>query len=379
VKTLIKNGRLLDPACRSFSKGALLIEGETIVEVGHVSARSYDRVIDAEGLYVLPGFIDVHAHGAFGANFDLNIDFGEVRTWFARQGITTVSPTLASYPVDKLAPIMAHVFDEAQKKIGASLAGLHLEGPFISPQKRGAMPYPPIPFERSTFEKILQAAKGNLAIMTVAPEIDGAEDLIRLGAEHGVWMSLGHTVASCAEAQAAIEAGARGATHTFNAMRAYDHREPGVLGAVLTDDRVWCEMICDFVHLAPETVQLILRAKGAERVILIDDAASITGVPDGVYDVCGMAVTVKDGVARNPEGRLASSCLSMADGARNLLTLGVSLAEVCRMGAYNPAHVLGLDGITGSLSPGLRADVLVCDARLNLHTVLAAGEEILLD
>ena len=379
MKTLIKNGLILDSACRSFSKETLLIDGETIAEVGEMSTVSYDRVIDAEGLYVIPGFIDVHAHGAFGVNFDRGIDFGEIRMWFARQGITTVSPTIATYPVDELVPIMEHALSEAKKKIGSSLAGLHLEGPFISSQKKGAMPHPPIPYERESFEKILEAAKGNLAIMTAAPEIDGGFDLIRYGAERGVWMSLGHTVADCACAKAAIEAGARGATHTFNAMRAYDHRDPGVLGAVLTDDRVFCEMICDFVHLAPETVKLILCAKGAERVILIDDAASITGVPDGVYDVNGMAVTVKDGVARNPEGRLASSCLSMVDGARNLLGLGVSLADVCLMGAYNPAHVLGLDSMTGSLSPGLRADILVCDAKLNIHTVLAAGEKILLD
>ena len=373
MKILIKNGLVLDGECRKLEEKDVLILDGTIVGTGNFDPTDADVVIDASGKTVLPGLIDIHIHGAFGVGFGAEGDFDSMRIRLAREGITAVAPTVSTRPAPMTVAAAKHIIEEKRKNVGARLERLHLEGPFLSPHRMGAMPYPALPCTVENFESILSPVEGEVGIMTVAPEEEGAPQLVRMGVARGIHMSLGHTVSDHASAMAAIEAGARGSTHTFNAMKPYDHRDTGVLGAVLTDDRVFCEMICDFVHLAPETVKLILRAKGGDRVVIIDDAGPITGVPDGVYPSDGRVITVKDRVARNEAGRLSCSCYTMADGARNLLKLGVSVPDIFRMGAYNPAVVLGIDGVAGSIAVGKRADILICDGGLNVERVMING------
>ena len=212
--------------------------------------------------------------------------------------------------------------------------------------------------------------------MTIAPELEGALDIIREGAKRGVRMSLGHTMATYDEAMAGIEAGATHATHTFNAMRAYNHREPGVLGAVLTDERVSCETICDMVHLSPVTVKLIRLAKGLDKMILVSDSGLITGVPNGEYVIDGQTRYVKDGVSRTANGTIAGSCFTMADDARNLVKIGFTLPEIARIGALNPARAAKIDDYLGTLEVGKCADVLVCDEEMNIDRVMIRGKFI---
>lgn len=373
MKTLIENGYVMDAECRRLERRSVCIEDDIIVPY---DGGTCDSVIDAAGQYVLPGWIDIHLHGAFGVNFAKEGCFDEARLWLAREGVTTVAPTVSTRPMDETLAAIRHILTQRKRRVGASFEGIHLEGPFISPDKLGAMNPPDIARTVENLDIMLDAGEGQVRIVALAPELDGALALIRRGVARGVQMSLGHTLATYVEAMAAIEAGASFATHTFNAMRAYDHREPGVLGAVLTEDRVTCEMIADMVHLAPATAKLILRVKGADRVILISDGSMISGLPDGDYDMDGRIRYVRDGVSRNANGNLASSTVSMAQGARNLRRLGVSIEEISRMGALNPARALGIDSFTGSIGDGQRADVLVCDGTLNCTAVFAAGERI---
>lgn len=214
-------------------------------------------------------------------------------------------------------------------------------------------------------EKMRHAKSPKFIIEEVTPYI-----------RRGVRMSLGHTMATYDEAMAEIRAGANHATHVFNAMRSYNHREPGVLGAVLTEPSVMCETICDMIHLAPATVKLVYSAKGLDGMILISDSVRITGLPNGEYEVNGSIRIVKDGVSRTRTGTIAGSCFTMDDGARRLIELGFSLENIARIGALNPARAVGLDNEIGTIEVGKRADIIICDDKMNVERVILRGKEL---
>ena len=341
MTTVIRNGNVLTPDCNGFSHESLWIKGETIVAPQNQNEPI--REIDAGGLYVLPGLIDMHTHGAVGINYSSDDVFERALTFQASNGVTSILPTIGVRSMDDILHCIDHVrAQKMQNWNGASIEGIHLEGPFVSAEKKGAMNTPEIPCSLENFNQIADIAGDLLKVMTIAPEIPNALDVIAAGHARGIRMSIGHTNATYAETMAAIAAGAAGATHTFNAMRAYEHREPGVLGAVLTDNTVTCETICDMIHLSPVTIRLIRQCKGLDGMILVSDSGKITGLGDGAFLVDGKTRYVKDGVARNAEGRIAGSCFTMADGARRLIEQGYSLPEVARIGAWNPAKALGL-------------------------------------
>ena len=374
MKTVIKNAHVVLPDCSGFVDADLLVCDGKIAEIGQ--SLSGDVEYDAKGKYLLPGLIDVHNHGAIGVYYGSEED-PKALGFLAKCGVTTVLPTFGTHSIDKLVERIRFIIANKEKHEDiARIGGIHMEGPFVSTEKRGALAVAPLTCNKEDFIRLVEAGEGEVRIMTIAPELEGALDIIREGAKRGVRMSLGHTMATYDEAMAGIEAGATHATHTFNAMRAYNHREPGVLGAVLTDERVSCETICDMVHLSPVTVKLIRLAKGLDKMILVSDSGLITGVPNGEYVIDGQTRYVKDGVSRTANGTIAGSCFTMADDARNLVKIGFTLPEIARIGALNPARAAKIDDYLGTLEVGKCADVLVCDEEMNIERVMIRGKFI---
>ena len=372
---LIKNAKVLDSENRKFEKRDLLIENGVIEGF---DSESEQDIFDAEGLYVIPGFIDTHIHGCVGVEFaSPDEDFTKARSWLASEGTTSFAATVRALDCDRTIAAIENILRESNKETnGASVEGINLEGPFVSLKKSGVMNPPDIECNVSSVKRLAESANGMLKIMTIAPERENASSAIETAVSYKINASIGHTDATYSETIDAINAGATRATHVFNAMRPFSHRETGVLGAVLTDDRVNCEMICDFVHLDEATIRLIYRLKGCERLTLVSDTGFMSGLGDGEFIVDGRKRIVKDGVCRNPEGRIAGSCVSMLAGAKNLLKMGIPLAEISVMASENPAKALGVFEKTGSIELGKRADLIVCDDELNIKAVFVKGVKI---
>jgi N-acetylglucosamine-6-phosphate deacetylase len=238
--------------------------------------------------------------------------------------------------------------------------GIHLEGPFLSHARRGVHPSVDLqPASARIFLPMWEAAAGEISMLTIAPELAGALEIISDATRRGVCVSLGHTNADFAQAQRGITAGARHATHMFNAMRRFDHRNPGVVGAILTDDSLSADIIVDGVHVEPAIVDVFLRAKGLDRAVLITDATSATGMPDGVYHLGSFEVEVKDGRCQ-AFGKLAGSVLTMDRALRNVMSFAsLSFQDSLRLATLNPARVLGIAERKGVLKPGADADIAV--------------------
>jgi N-acetylglucosamine-6-phosphate deacetylase len=348
----------------------LLIEDGTISAVGdraQVRIPSNARVVDFGDAVLAPGLMDIHIHG--GAGHDVmegsDASLAAVERLMAQHGVTSYCPTTVTAPIDTtLRSLDALGSAVANTSAGdgsrARPLGIHLEGPFLSHAKRGVHPPQLLrPASRELFDRMWQAAAGHVSVLTIAPEIEGALDLITEASRRGVCVSLGHSDAQLSQAEAAIRAGARHATHTFNAMRSLDHRNPGLLGVVLTDNALTADIIVDGVHVAPEVVDLFVRAKGVDGAVLITDAISATGMPDGTYVLGGLEVQVRDGRCEY-DGRLAGSVLTLDRAVRNTMQFAhVALQHAILMATLNPARVLRLEQRKGSLSVGADADIAV--------------------
>lgn len=372
----IRNGWVLRGEDNRFVSAKLCVAEGKIAAFSAQGGSEED--FDATGLYVIPGFIDTHNHGSVDVEFaEADEDFEKARRWLAAQGITGVAPTIRAMPLEEIEAAQRNVRREAGKASrGAKILGMHLEGPFISYHRSGAMVPPRIDCTPESVRRLAAAGGGLPMLMTMAPERENALAAIRAAKECGVAVSLGHSEATYEQCEEAIEAGAVRATHVFNAMKPLYHRETGILGAVLTDDRVTCETICDLVHLDAAILRLIYRQKGPDRITLISDSGRMSGLGDGEYMVGSGLRTVKDGVCLNQEGRIAGSCVSMLAGAKNLLKLGIPLEEISLMGARNPARALGIEALTGSLEIGKAADIVVCDGKLDIKAVFVNGNRV---
>jgi N-acetylglucosamine-6-phosphate deacetylase len=338
------------------------------------------------GAWVLPGFVDMHVHGGGGTSFTEGTaeDARCADEFHRRNGTTTMLASLVTAPLAELEARAAMLAGLAREGV---VAGLHLEGPFLAAARCGAQdPRHMIPPDVAAFASLHAAAAGQLRIITLAPELPGATDLITVAVQAGVIAAVGHTDATADVTAAAVDAGASHATHLFNGMRPLHHREPGPVGALLDRDEVSCEVIADGVHLHDIAIRLVARAAGPARLVLITDAMAAAGMPDGRYQLGSKRVDVAGGVARlaaDPEsgadagrvsGAIAGSTATMASVVRHAVAAGLRVTDVAAAASTNPARVLGLADRTGALRPGLDADLVVCDGEFGLRAVMRHGE-----
>ena len=383
--TAIYASRILTPQ-EELLDAVILVEGGRITAIGHrdevkIPEGAVDYV--ASGMTVVPGFVDVHIHGAGGHDVmeATHAALDCITSTVARHGTTSILATTVTAPVDEtcksLEGIAQYIRSHEQQEntgLAAEILGIHLEGPFISKTRRGVHPSDSI--TRPSIEildKFRAASDGLIRILTVAPEIPGALDLIRAAVTNGIVAAIGHTDADYEQARAAIQAGARHAVHFYNAMRPFSHRDPGVIGAVLTEPDVTAEIIADGVHVAGPAIQVLLGTKGFDTVLLASDGTAATGMPDGNFRLGNFEVTVKDGVCRNSEGKLAGSTLTLDRALRYIVSLGVPLIDALRMATILPARRLGLAGKKGIIAIGADADLVVLTPDLRVAGVMTRG------
>jgi N-acetylglucosamine-6-phosphate deacetylase len=389
---LLVSGRVVTPG-GVLNPGWIRLAGPLIDAVGSGDAPEQPAV-DLRGHWVLPGFVDLHVHGGGGASFTEGSSEGarQAAEFHRGHGTTTMLASLVTAPLDELearAAMLANLADEGV------IAGLHLEGPFLAPARRGAQdPRHMLAPDVAVFERLRAAARGHLRIITLAPELPGATRLIEAATRAGVTVAVGHTDATAEVTMAAVDAGATHATHLFNGMRPLHHREPGAAGALLDRDEVTCEVIADGVHLHDIAIRLAARVKGPGRLVLVSDAMAAAGMPDGRYQLGSMRVTVAGGVARllddpadpgptaDPAqsgtaarpGAIAGSTATLADVVRHAIAAGLPVPYVAAAASTTPAGVLGLGDRTGALCPGLAADLVVCDDGFRLRAVMRHGQ-----
>ena len=369
MKTVFTASRLYTPV-EEIQTPLLTVEDGRIAEVSSLSGKAVAlnaKLVDFGDAVIVPGFFDIHIHG--GAGLDVMLasasELPRLGRFLATHGVTGYFPTTVAAPLDSTCAGLERLADAIEATIAngtvqAQPLGIHLEGPFLSHKRRGVHPpeYLVTP-TLAVFERLWQAARGHVRMLTIAPEIPGAIEVITEAVRRDVCVSIGHSDAEMTVAQDAVKAGARHATHTFNAMRPLDHRDPGIIAEVLTDDRLSADMIVDGIHVAPPVVKLFLQAKGHERAVLITDAISATGMPDGRYKLGPIEVDVKDGKC-TAGGGLAGSVLTMDRAVRNVTKFSRwSLRDAVRAATLNPARAVGLAAHYGVLVSGASADFTV--------------------
>jgi N-acetylglucosamine-6-phosphate deacetylase len=385
--------RLLTPT-DTVEHPLVLVEQGRVLEISAPSSRQIPAgisVCDFRDGVMAPGYVDLHIHGS--AGYDVMDDAAEalpaIEQLLARHGVTSYFPTTVTAPMDTTLRALERLADaiEARERnsnkdgrIRALPLGIHLEGPFISHARRGV--HPPENLLAPTlnaFDQFWQAARGRIRMVTIAPELEGAPEVIAEAARRGVCVSLGHSDADFEAAERGIASGARHATHTFNAMRplchnTLDHRSPGILGAVLTDPRVSADIIADGVHLDPAIVKLFAKAKGPDQTVLITDAISATGMPDGRYRLGSFEVDVRDGKCM-AHGKLAGSVLTMDRAVRNLARFAEwDLPQAVAAASRNPARVARIAN-KGVLAVGADADFVVLSSEGEVLRVFVGGVE----
>jgi len=376
---VVDAGAILTPFER-FAPGRVVIRGNRVEAAGAESdVRPPDGAtrVALPDFTLVPGFIEPHVHGAGG--FDVMHATWETMTVICRKlashGTTSFLPTTVSAPSDVLTPTVERLSALIGTEFeGATPLGIHLEGPFISMQKRGthrqASLHKP---DVALLSKWIRLSKGRIKLLTMAPELDGATAVAQRAQQSHLIVGMGHSDASFLEATEAADNGVHYAVHTFNAMRQLSHRDSGIVGAVLSDDRIFAEIIADGIHVAPEIVRIFARAKGPGRIILATDAISATGMPDGSYALGKHHVDVVGGVCRDLEGRLAGSTLTQDQALRNLMQwTGMRLDDALLAVTANPAEALQLEG-RGRIEAGAFADFTLLDENLQVARTYVSG------
>jgi len=385
MRTVLTAERLWD--------GTKLIDLPVVViedgRLASISTRAADeapgeaQVLDFPGATLAHALFDVHIHGAKGHDVmeATPAALDAMGSFLASRGTGSYLATTMTAPLNAILWSLSGLAKLLERPAVAGRArpiGIHLEGPFLSHSKRGAQPAEHLLApDIATFDRFFEAAEGHIRLMTLAPELPGAVELAAHATARGVRVSLGHSNATAAETRAAIAAGAVSATHTFNAMRPLDHREPGILGTVLTCDTLFAEMICDGIHTAREMAKLWWRAKGPERAILVTDAMSAAGMPDGEYQLGGFAVQVANGRAMVGDV-LAGSVLTLDRALANFVEFtGAPLEQALRLATVNPAAMTGLSDQAGSVAVGQPTSLVAVDRAGKLVGSVVNGQQVL--
>jgi len=336
--------------------------------------------MDLEGRLVSPGFIDIHVHGGNGITFgegDLAEGLVDYSKWVPSSGVTGFLTSITGSSPEELVEKIQVLVVEFEKGLpGARGLGIHLEGPFMNIEKKGAQNPDWIrnPSLEET-EMYLSAGKGWIKQVTIAPELPGAEKVAARFSEAGVTVAIGHSTADYETAVKAMDSYWTLVTHTYNAQTGFHHREPGIVGAVLTSENVTAELIADLVHVHPGAMKALVRCVGSDRVVLVTDAMEAAGLPDGVYHLLGAKVIVKGGKATQEDGTIASSTALVNQCVRNMnQAVGVKLEDAVKMASINPTRVIGVSELLGSLEIGKQADLTVVDEDLNVYMTMVNGE-----
>jgi len=372
---LYKNGNIFVDG--KFVHGSFRVEDGRFTEV--LTCVPEEAGTDLAGAYVIPGLIDVHNHGNSCADFSDGDYEGLVKMarYLAENGITSFAPASMTLPYDVLEKAFAtgaKLRDE--KPAGTSrIMGIQMEGPFFCEKKKGAQngAYLKNP-DFAAFKKLYDSCGGLVRIADLAPELPGSEEFVK-EASKLCTVSIGHTDASYEDAKMAIDAGASHLTHLFNAMPPIHHRNPGVIGAASENEKVQAELICDGLHVHPSSVRMAFRLFPG-RIVLISDALRCCGMPDGEYELGGQMATLKNNIAKLPDGTIAGAATNLYEGMKNAVKFGISKEEAILSATANPAKALGCADEVGSIAPGKRADFVICDENLNRSQVFIEGVQV---
>ena len=339
------------------------------------------EIVLPEDAIVVPGFVDQHIHGAGGSDgMDATIaDYEIIAKTVAKEGTASFVITTMTQSVENITKAMEAVKEYCSaERDGARVVGIHLEGPFIAPAHKGAQPLEYVAKPDVEVFKAYNEASGNaIKIVTLAPEMEGADELIAYLTANNIVSSIGHTGAKCADIEKAIAAGASNVTHTYNAQTALHHREIGTVGSAMLFDELNCELIADTIHVSVPAMKLLIKNKPDDKVSLITDAMRAKGIPDGVSELGGQVVYVKNGEARLADGTLAGSVLCMNRAVQNVVTkVGVPFTKAVDFATINPARMLGIDGETGSIAIGKRADFTVINENYDVLYTISGGKVI---
>ena len=365
---IIKGGKVFQED-GSFLEQALYINDHRLVDKAEY--QDDEKVIDAEGLLVLPGLVDIHSHGAAGEDFSDGNPEGlkKILQYEKRCGITSYCPTSMTFPKERLRQIFASI-KGAQTEDGATVVGINMEGPFLDPAKKGAHVEKWIAAPDAAFVRELnQDVDGLVRLVTLAPNMEGAEEFIKEMHEE-VCISLGHTAADYDCASRAMKLGAHHVTHLYNAMQPFGHRAPGLIGAAMDDPECMVELICDGYHIHPSAIRAAFRLFGPERVILISDSMRATGMENGTYELGGQEVTVKDRKAVLKDGTLAGSATNLYGCMCKAIEFGIPLEQAIMAATANPARSIGIFDRVGSIRIGKQADLLLVSENLELKRVI---------
>ena len=360
---------------KKFQEGTITIENDVFSD-----SCSDDEVIDGQGCYAIPGLVDIHFHGCMGADFcDGSVDaIREIAEYEASQGITTIVPATMTLSEDELMQIMAAAkeYNQLENVSGASLAGINMEGPFISAAKKGAQAAAHIcKPDAELFRRLQKASGGLIKLCDIAPEEESAMNFIK-ELKDEVNISFAHTMAGYDVAKAGYDLGACHATHLYNAMPAFAHRDPGVIGAARDSKHVHVELICDGIHIHPSTVRATFEMFGDDRIVLISDSMRATGLSDGEYTLGGQAVQVTGKLATLvSDGAIAGSCTNLMDCVRTAVKeMGIPLESAVACATMNAAKSVGLYEKCGSITTGKSADVVLLDKDLNIKNIILRGQ-----